>query len=269
MIADRLNKLLLPVALRLAMRRARPLRFLPSDDAKNSPNFSHVKIRLSDDFYFVSKAVVRGRGLEGLIFHKHDRYGDPASLPTGSIDPSEFQITRYYRLIHISYQSVSTYILGEITFRHWIENFRERRARKRYDSTLKVLTDRVELLTKLVELRSTAPVDDDVVRKSPKGKASYELLTALYGERIWQNMDHEHYLRDFEYQLESLVASCDLVKIGEDYAVAPNALHTLASYAVEQRRHHDQVRQSRNITVLTAVLAVAAIAQIAISLFWK
>lgn len=89
-----------------------------------------------------------------------------------------------------------------------------------------------------------------------------DLLGHFYSNRIWLLENHEHYLKELEFLLDSLVASGDLRRLDHHYVLDGKSLKTLSLVEEERRRYSSDQKHNTSIRLLTWILALAATIQL-------
>ena len=133
--------------------------------------------------------------------------------------------------------------------------------------TQKQRSGRIELkfLKKLVELRLELDTDEstyiDRIYDEGYGSEIYEIISKMYGSRIFKHQHQNQFSAHLELLLESLVESGDVIKTNpnELYKATGKALSTIAHYEEENRRHRQQMRMNFLMVILTTVIAISSV----------
>lgn len=240
----------------LALRRPSPHSIPLSGEEAFRNNF-YTSLLLSDGNRFLVERLHKA-GIEGKWVWVN-RDPAPVCLPNSELRHYELQITHYYRGQVVSTTSACRFILERfIRYSWWIARADEK-AQRNFNKKPLVRKARLDILQYFANQTS----NDREFRTNP-----FDLLTELNSIRWVRSPDNDAAVGYYRMLLDSLVGSGDLRKDGQsDYCLDPRALTTLSEHEVEERRHQDNKRTQRNISILTAILAVIGLLQVGATLW--
>lgn len=208
-----------------------------------------VAIDREDSPYFVATAI-NENGLEGLQWNGR-AYADALSLSMAEVVASKLNITHYYGLAEVTYDSIydaAWHYLSKIAYVK-ISLHRE------LDSTSQYFFNKRKLVTKKrIDLLRT--MMDDQLDREQDGIEFFDLMEKIYTLRLFLHPSMEQQNKKVQLYLDSLIASEDLVRVNTEYVVTPRAIGTIERYEEEERRHTEAVKLQRlmfGITILGVV----------------
>jgi hypothetical protein len=94
------------------------------------------------------------------------------------------------------------------------------------------------------------------------GLTTSDIKTEIYSTR-WVDLPTPGSRKaELEFQLDSLLASGELEKVGSSYRATPKSLVTLDQIDEQERRHREALRLQLWIVILTFIIALAAMVQV-------
>ena len=210
--------------------------------------------------------TVKQNGIEGVIIGKDDVLS-PCAIPYQWLGNKTFKAKHYLGSQFFTYFSPVKLLIWEYLRFPRLKILKNLLAQFLYNAKTPIRTDRVEILKKLVELRLELDTDDSIsmerILENDYGSEIYEIISKLYGDRIFNHRRYEHISAHLALLLESLVVTNDVIRGGQEshYRATGKALSTIAQYEQENRRHKEQMRHSSKIFWLTVVLALVGILQ--------
>lgn len=244
------------VAGRMAQWRPMPGRF--AIDETN--DFRGVRlIEPTTKKRFIVDKVVTG-GMEGRWFEGNDAAPVERFIPKKELPSYDFQGEEFYHGYTGRAENPYSYILGLVLGMSWFYEKWDNWTQGQFNKRGLARQDRLQVLRLFVNETSK---DDDY-------KVSiFGLMEALFTRRWFRHPEGETTNNYYQLVLRSLVASGDLKAIdqGDRFELAPQGLTTVASYELEERRHHDNIRQQGRLGILTAVLIGVGVLQAAATYF--
>jgi hypothetical protein len=235
---------------RLAQRRPMPGRF--AIDETN--DFRGVRlIERETKKRFILDKVVAG-GMEGRWFEGNNAGPVQRFIPKKDLPSYEFQGEVFYHGYTARAENPYSYILGLFLGMSWFYEKWDNWTQGQFNKRGLARQDRLQVLRLFVNETSK---DDDY-------KVSiFGLMEALFTRRWFRHPEGETTNNYYKLVLRSLVDSGDLRAIdnGQRFELVPQGLTTIAAYELEERRHHDAMRQQGRIGWLTAVLICVGIVQ--------
>lgn len=86
-----------------------------------------------------------------------------------------------------------------------------------------------------------------ISKKAAPSMSANELLTNMYTMQLYIHPKSSEYRRTLQLNLDSLVMTGDLVKVGNNYKVTGKAIDTITQYELEENRY-DQHLATQKIT---------------------
>lgn len=196
-----------------------------------------------------------------------ERERTDCAIPFNSSKGMYLTIRYWYRGVELKYNSSIHYIWSMVTYEAWRIDIKNRFRQIYYNRSLKIRSDRTEILQVIV--------DEHLRRRSQDGAAALaevridrlEVAQLLYGDGIWGHPRHPEILARLDLIIDSLVDSGDLSADQSRLIVKGKAIASIASRVEEDRRHKDQVEYNNSIKWLTLLLLIAAVAQVLVAYF--
>jgi hypothetical protein len=176
-------------------------------------------------------------------------------------------IRYWYRGVELKYHNSFHYLWSMVSYEAWRKELQNRFRQFYYNRSLKVRSDRTEILQIIV--------DEHLRRRSREGAAvlgeiridRLEVAQLLYGDGIWGHPQHGEITARLDLIIDSLVEAGDLGADQSRLIVKGRAIASIASRVEEDRRHRDQVGYNTSIKWLTVGLLIAAFAQVLVAYF--
>ena len=213
-----------------------------------------VAIDHDDSPYFIATAI-DGDVLTGLKWNGNS-YADSATISISEINSLSLNITHYYGLSDISYDSIYdvawNYVTRLIYIKIQIHRYIETTFQYFFNKKKLVTKKRMELLRFMM---------DEQLNRTHDGIGSLNLMTKIYSTRLFLHPSRDMQLKKSELYLDSLVSSGDLKKMSDKYIVTGKAISTIEKYEEEERRHTEAVKLQRKMFWLTLIAVLFAIVQ--------
>lgn len=213
-----------------------------------------VALDRGDTPYFIATAI-NGDRLEGLQWNG-SAYADSSTLSIKDLETGRLNITHYYGLSEITYDSIYDVAWNYITKLVYLKI----KAYRHIDSTYQYFFNKRKLITKR-RMELLRLMMDDQLDRTHNGISSLDLMTKIYSMRMFLHPTWEVQHQKVELYLESLVMSGELNKINEEYVVTGQAISTLEKYEEDERRHTEAVKLQKKMFWLTIVAVIFAIVQ--------
>jgi hypothetical protein len=196
--------------------------------------------------YFVATGIAGDR-LEGLQWNGSS-YSDNATLSIADLETGRLQITHYYGLAEVTYDSIYdaawNYVTKLVYLKIKIHGYINSTFQYFFNKRKLVTKKRIELLQMMM---------DDQIDRSHDGISLSDLMVKIYSMRMFLHPSWETQERKVRLYLGSLVASGELNYINDEYVVTGAALSTIERYEEEERRHAEAVRLQWLMVVITIV----------------
>ena len=220
-------------------------------DAKDVDCYSvHIDIMKNGLQLLLSQISDKGILARELI---DGSYQKQRTITWAELKNAQYRITHFYREYSFEYSSILFCILHVV--------FRWKIIRRVYDGIIQSYFNRKKLIRakRMEVLRIIA--DNALVKHDYKTSAG-QFIHDRYSYRQIRRPDYSQLTAYYSLLLDSLAASGDLIKCDLSYTLAPNALHTIALYEEEERRHKDNIRLQKILIAATAALAIEGALQL-------
>jgi hypothetical protein len=201
------------------------------------------------------------QGVQGRLWDGN-RFSVDAVILNHTLDEAKIKVMHVYRGHQFIYDSLFDFIWSDLTFFPIRHEIKELFLQLFSNLTTRFRRERVDLLKRIVE----------IYLQRNKGLASafgnltmseMALFEQIYGRRVFLHPQQHREFKRFQLLLESLHSSGDLAVDRNGITLKGQALDTISTNDVENRRHRDQVVLSILIVVLTGVIAIDAGLEIA------
>ena len=204
--------------------------------------------------YFVATGF-EGEAITGLMWDGSS-YADEQTISLSELDNGTFNVTHYYGLSEVTYDSIYDVVWHHITkivylkihLYHYIETAHQYFFNKRKLVTKK----RMELIQFMM---------DDQLDRTHDGIDSLDLMTKLYSMKWFLHPSRVTQQKKLDIYLDSLITSGELRKVNDQYVVTGKAIATIEKYEEEERRHTEAVKLQKKMFWLTIFLVIIAIVQ--------
>lgn len=204
--------------------------------------------------YFVATAI-DGNVLTGLKWGGSS-YTDNATITISDLESGALNITHYYGLSEVTYDSIYDvawhYITRSIYLKIHIYRY--------IDSTYQYFFNKRKIVTKK-RMDLLRLMMDDQLDRTHNGITSLDLMAKIYSMRLFNHPSLEVHHKKMDLYLESLVSSGELSKINDEYVVTGKAISTIEKYEEDERRHTEAVKLQRKMLWLTIIAVIFAIVQ--------
>lgn len=259
----RMRKWFLNRAIRKCLKKRAPSQFTYAES-----NDYYVPSVEQPDNALILIDELRAKKAIGRVWFD-DRFRDPITLSEQDLDQCELKVHRFYGYANQKYETLREFYLAELTLRVQREWLRDKINQVIYNKTTRFRRDRIEVLKRLVEIHSERALANNALLYEPQKLSVVSLFSEVYGSRIYGHPARENESARFRLILESLVASGELIKNSKhEFTLTGKALQSIGEYEQVERRHQDNIVQSRRLLLLTVVLALAALAQVGVEI-WK
>lgn len=229
------------LAERVALRRPMPPGSFTIDETND-----YFGIRLLDPKTkqrFIAKGVVP-QGLIGLWFNGHSEKGYECVILKRYLPEFDFQGEHYYHGYTFRTDNPLQYIWNWLSGHAYRYGLWDRWTQGQFNKRGLTRQDRIQVLRLFVN--ETAKNDGFHV-------SMFGLMELLYTRRWFRHPEGDTTNNYYELVLKSLADSGDLevADHGLRYTLKPQGLTTVASYELEERRHHDNIKQQSRLGLLT------------------
>jgi hypothetical protein len=177
-----------------------------------------------------------------------------ACVPFSLLNDEAFEVRHFIKGLRITYSGYWDFVRGTLTAYSFRQRAKDVVAQYLFNVTTRFRRDRIELLKAMVKKDIEYREEGFSIYQR---KQFSKLLTMgeLYGYRVYLHPSHNSEDRRFDLLIESLVNSGELEDKGNFFVVTGRAIETISRHESEERRHHDNVRQSWIMIILTLVIA--------------
>lgn len=206
-----------------------------------------------EDLPFFRITAYRKNGVSGVWIDTSEERRE-ASVPFSLMRDENFRVRHFVKGIRITYTGYEDFLWGQLTGYGLRQRISNLFAQYVFNISTKFRRDRIDLLKAMVE-QDISHEDGDLSFNSRRKFSKFMTMGELYGYRIYAHPKFKSEDRRFELLIESLVQSGDLGEDGDSIMVTGKAIETITKHEAEERRHHDTVRQSWLMILLTLVIA--------------
>lgn len=204
--------------------------------------------------YFMATAI-DGDVITGLKWNGSS-YSENATISVSDLENGTLNITHYYGLSEVTYDSIYSAAWHYITRLVYIKI----RVYRYIDSTFQYYFNKKKLVTKkrmdLLKLMM-----EDQLDRTHDGIDSISLLAKIYSNRLFLHPTWDEQHKKIDLYLDSLVESGELRKVNSEFVVTGKAIITIEKYEEEERRHTETVKLQKKMFWLALIGALFAIVQ--------
>ncbi|EJB6532639.1 hypothetical protein MST64_004454, partial [Salmonella enterica] len=184
-------------------------------------------------------------------------YRDVVSLDT--------DIIHYFGVNEITFKSINDYALHNTTkaiyLKVYFYRFINWYTRYRFAKKDLIVHERVQIFRMFIKNHVTS-------KKVDSSMSANELLTNMYTMLWYIHPKSSEYRKTLQLNLDSLVITGDLVKVGNNYNVTGKAIDTITKYELEENRYDQQLATQKitgwltfAIVLLTLLTTAGALVQ--------
>ncbi|TKB20403.1 MAG: hypothetical protein E5V75_04860 [Mesorhizobium sp.] len=245
------------LAAKVAQRRPIPEGGFTFDETND-----YLSIRLVDT-ETKQRVIVRGivpEGLQGIWFNGNNEPGYDCVVLKRNLPDFEFRGDHHYHGYSFRTDNPLRYIFNWLTGYAWRYERWDRWTQGQFNKRGLTRQDRMQVLKLFV---------NETAKDSAFKASIFSLMELLYTRRWFRHPEQEATNNYYELVLQSLSDSGDLEASdhGLNFALKPQGLTTVASYELEERRHHDSLLQQSRLAKLTWVLVGVGLLQAAVTYF--
>ncbi|MGX5850275.1 hypothetical protein ACWGTO_24645 [Mesorhizobium sp. PL10] len=178
------------------------------------------------------------------------------SIPRAALQDFGFKAEHYFKGHRITTTEAWRFVLSQWTFYHWIYYAKDQWAQTRFNRKPLVRQGRIDVLRYFVS---------KTIEKSGFTSDRMDLIWKLYSLRSFRHPDREATTNYYGLILESLVGSGELTQEGGNYRLSPKGVAGLISFELDEKRFKQNARLQIILAVLTGVLILVGIAQVAVT----
>lgn len=193
-----------------------------------------------------------GARYKGVYFPYAYGGGRNGKLPANKVHRYKVQIRHYLRGYEFRTDSPLLFLLQQIFGYSWLRIWHDRIAQYLFNRRTLSRRDRIEVLRTFV-VKTTA---------NPQYRTnSADLVVDLHSLRTFSHPSRESIIGYYRLILQSFKEAGDLVLEEHSYRLSGQGVATLAQYELEDRRFRENLRQQKQITVLTVVIVLVGLLQ--------
>lgn len=246
---NKIRKYIYKKVLQSVLQRPCPLRIPRSGDAGKQVNCYTIEIYNGSDPYLMVEAVdeigVTGRLWTG---QKCDKKG---AISFKNLNNFKISINHYYGLNQIKFDGIFDYIIGKILRRPyvwiWINSGIKKLKQFVYNQTDPFRFEKMQILKFLVE---------NHLENDERKMTSWNIMEGICSTKWFGHPKGEQAHKRLLLFLDSLAETCEIKKINLVYKVKGKAIDTLARFALEERRHQENISLKRIMVVLTLFIVI-------------
>lgn len=193
--------------------------------------------------------------LHGITWNG-DKYENPHIMELSEIEEGAINITHYYGLSEITYNSIYDFVWHYITKLVYLKIHLHRYL----DATNQYYFNKRKLVTKK-RLDLLQFMLNDQLDRTHNGIGIIDLMTKLYSIKWVLHPSKDEQQEKLRLYLGSLVSTGDLEKINNEYVVTGKAINTIEGDEEQERKHTEAVKLQKKMFWLTVFLAIVAVVQ--------
>lgn len=181
------------------------------------------------------------------------RFDKETEITYRDIVSLDVDIIHYYGVNEISFKSITDYALHNSTkliyLKVYLYRFIDWFTRYRFAKKELIVHERVQILRMFIKNHVTS-------NNAAPSMSANELLTNMYTMRWYIHPKSSEYRKTLQLNLESLVITGDLVKVGNNYNVTAKAIDTITKYELEESRYDQQLATQKMTGWLTFAIVL-------------
>jgi len=262
--------ILLKCALNKTSKKPSPIRIPLSGSAGVKQDYYSVNLTRKD--HNITDLLVRKSGKRGVACKEwvenenepaNGRFSKNVIIPWEELENAKIEIRHYLKGHEFRYKSAHAFLLHQLFYLPYISIIKSWVSQTFYNTRTPVRSSRIELLKRLVRRRIKYHTEQgNYSIRDETGDSLLDLLTDIYGTRIYLHPKIDEYRSNLLIDLDSLVATDDVKITINKYVAAGKAVATIAAYEEENRRHLDNKKHNNRIFWLTVILAIVGSLQI-------
>lgn len=213
-----------------------------------------VALDNDDGPYFMATAI-DGDVITGLKWNGSS-YAEQAAVSLSDLDNGNLNITHYYGLSEITYDSIYSASWQYATKLIYLKI----RIYRRLNLTFQYFFNKKKLVTKK-RMDLLRLMMEDQLHRTHDGIGSINLLAKIYSNRLFLHPNWDELHQRIDLYLDSLVESGELKKINNEFVVTGKAIVTIEKYEEDERRHTEAVKLQKKMFWIAIVGAIFAIVQ--------
>ena len=224
----------------------------------NSLNNDDIYIQLVDDKNIIYTIDSLRKKKVGCIYYENGEKRD-IEIDIRELRKYKINVEYYYKNFRVSYDNIlESYfhvLFGVVKFQ-W-------RKHERYTKNVKSFHNRMEVLKKLIKLRTSSTTGIINIR---------DLCEELYGKRYMMYQEYPH-LKEYDnlrFELLSLKQSGDVTFKDEvllrDVKLLPKSSETISNYETEMSKHIDSLKITRYQLFVMIVMAILALSNLVLGI---
>ncbi|KCV81604.1 hypothetical protein ATO10_11847 [Actibacterium atlanticum] len=260
-LRKRFQRLLNKSALARVERRPAPA-MIPMGRSTKETNcyYAYLHLRGQREKSALFDAIEDQEVICRLFDEAERRFHIPSSIPVQELENYQLEVTRFLGPVRSTHNTALIFLIADTLGYSWIALRWDQLRQHLFNITYKSRTDRIVLLSELVELYINAKSSNQSFQEPDLGTAMNIYFKLHGGRSASRSRFYEEYAR-FELLLKSLLDSGDLSYSNDtfSYQLKARSLRTIAEFESEQQRHEDQVKQNRRLLWLTVIIAISAL----------
>ncbi len=213
-----------------------------------------VALENDESPFFVATAI-EGDVMTGMKWNGSS-YSDSGTVSISEVDNWNLNITHFYGLSEVIYANIYAAAWHYYTKLAYLKIHLYRYI----DSTFQYFFNKKKLVTKK-KMDLLIIMMDDQLDRTHDGVTALDLMRKIYSMRLFLHPFWESQHKKIELNLDSLVDSGELKKVGNEYVVTGRAISTIEKYEEEERRHVEAVKLQKKMFWLTLVGVAFTIVQ--------
>lgn len=216
-------------ALKWGLKRKAPSKFSYSPETNY---FSSVLANESISQEVLLTAIDRD-SFSGLAFDGN-RFNTEISYPIKDIDSWKLEVVRFYGHNRITYSSLKDFLISELTFLPQRLYIKEWMSQRFYNFRTRFRHDRMEILRNMIESHLKDAQKDNGLLFRGNTKSVVDLLSEVYGNRVYAHPNYEKESARFRLILDSLAETGELEKRDmHEFKLNASAVASLSTFELE------------------------------------
>lgn len=256
----RVRRWLMRLAIRLALRTKAPNNF--TFDADTDYSIAHLVLKGSGRQILVD--ACGGEGVRGRLWDR-DAFRIGVRLNERALDSFGLTVKQFIGYRSIEHDGIISVLIAYITLYRFRVRVGMQLGEFLAHRSAHFIADRMHLLSRLIAIEESFAESSRGLVDRPTSRPVTEWFTLVYGTHAYTHPKFKAESYKFRILIESFVSSGELfMEKGFYFRVEPKAWASFANFALADRRHRDNVRMQRVLSVLTAALVAVGIIPILI-----
>lgn len=245
------------LTLKHLLKKPTPSKIPRSGIGAESVDCNVVYLRSQKQSWTLLLEKICHHGVTGKYWNNNEALG-AVSIPFNLMGEFEFDITHFYGPYDLRYHSINQYLLKGIVPINKAKILIGKGQQFLFNKKELIRSERIEVLKIILEKE----LDEGGYETS-----SLSLSTLLHTEKWVFHPDKTRQQRYYNLLLESLKDSGDLIKTTYAFKLSSKALITISQFEEDQKKHRENIQQSKSMRRLTFALIFVGLIQASVTLY--